>query len=182
MGVVFKYFNMCIIIGKYFKDYGWVAIKNRDRNYVPEISFKKTTKDNIEILYFWDNITQYCEGINSAGVGILSASLMVLDDEKEIEITRLVPGLTLINNAFSIGIFLAKYCCYFKILKPIHTKSYSTVILYVLQCIISYLVKGQHFSAAVGLALPIKIILQNIFNFAKWFSQRPYSLLQFNLF
>jgi len=76
---------MCIVIGKYFKDYGWVAVKNRDRNYIPEISFKKTYAKGVEILYFWDDITQYCEGMNSAGVGILGASLMVLDDEKEIE-------------------------------------------------------------------------------------------------
>jgi hypothetical protein len=76
---------MCIVIGKYFKDRGWVAIKNRDRNYVPEIRFKKTVKNGVEILYFWDDITQYCEGLNSSGIGILSASLMVLDDEKEIE-------------------------------------------------------------------------------------------------
>jgi hypothetical protein len=35
-------------------------------------------------MLFWDDITQYCEGFNSGGVAILSASLMVLDDEKEI--------------------------------------------------------------------------------------------------
>jgi hypothetical protein len=76
---------MCIIIGKFFPDTGWVAIKNRDRNYIPEISFRKTVSHGVEVLYFWDDITQYCEGLNSAGVGVLSASLMVLDDEKEIE-------------------------------------------------------------------------------------------------
>lgn len=76
---------MCIVVGKYFPNHGWVAIKNRDRNYIPEISFKKKLTDGLEIMYFWDNITQYCEGFNSAGVGILSASLMILDDEKEIE-------------------------------------------------------------------------------------------------
>lgn len=76
---------MCIVIGKYFNKYGWVGIKNRDRNYVPEISFKKGHHKGVEILYFWDDITQYCEGLNSAGISILSASLMVLDDEKEIE-------------------------------------------------------------------------------------------------
>ena len=76
---------MCIVIGKYFPDYGWIAVKNRDRNYIPEISFKKISANGVEICYFWDDITQYCEGLNSAGVGILSASLMVLDDEKEIE-------------------------------------------------------------------------------------------------
>lgn len=76
---------MCIVIGKYFEGIGWVAVKNRDRNYIPEISFKKRISQGVEILYFWDDITQYCEGFNSAGVGILGASLMVLDDEKEIE-------------------------------------------------------------------------------------------------
>lgn len=75
---------MCIVIGKYFEDVGWVGFKNRDRNYLPEISFKKVKKGNLEILYFWDDITQYCEGMNSAGIGVLSASLMVSDDEKEI--------------------------------------------------------------------------------------------------
>lgn len=76
---------MCIVIGKYFKKLGWIAIKNRDRNYVPEISFRRKTKDGVEIMYFWDDITWYSEGFNSAGVGVLGASLMVLDDEKEIK-------------------------------------------------------------------------------------------------
>ena len=83
---------MCIVIGKYFEGTGWVAVKNRDRNYVPEISFKKKIKDDTEILYFWDDITQYCEGLNSAGIGVLSASLMVLDDEKEIQVRSKTPS------------------------------------------------------------------------------------------
>lgn len=83
---------MCVIVGKYFEKYGWVAVKNRDRNYIPEISFKKKIVNGTEILYFWDDITQYCEGFNSAGIGILSASLMVLDDEKEIETRAKTPS------------------------------------------------------------------------------------------
>ena len=83
---------MCIVIGKYFPKYGWVAIKNRDRNYIPEISFKKKVSNDVEILYFWDDITQYCEGLNSHGIGVISASLMVLDDEKEIEIRSKKPS------------------------------------------------------------------------------------------
>ena len=74
---------MCVVIGKYFKDYGWVGIKHRDRNYVPTITFKKKNYSNVEVLYFWDTLTQWCEGINSSGISILSASLMVSDDEKE---------------------------------------------------------------------------------------------------
>lgn len=76
---------MCVIIAKYFDDLGWVGIKNRDRNYVPDISFKRKKTNGQETLYFWDDITQYCEGINSHGVAVLSASLMVSDDEKEIQ-------------------------------------------------------------------------------------------------
>jgi hypothetical protein len=76
---------MCVIVAKYFEDYGWVAVKNRDRNYTPEISFSRIEdSDGIERLLFEDDVTKYMEGINSAGVGILGASLMVQDDEKEI--------------------------------------------------------------------------------------------------
>jgi len=76
---------MCVVIAKYFEDTGWVAVKNRDRNYTPEISFSRVDdKDGIERLLFEDDVTKYMEGINSNGVGILSASLMVQDDEKEI--------------------------------------------------------------------------------------------------
>jgi len=74
---------MCVVIGKYFNDYGWIGIKHRDRNYVPTITFKKKEYNNVEVLYFWDTLTQWCEGINSSGVSVLSASLMVSDDEKE---------------------------------------------------------------------------------------------------
>lgn len=83
---------MCIILGKWFPDTGWIGIKNRDRNYIPEISFKKITSNGMEILYFWDDITQYCEGLNSAGVCVISASLMVKDDEKEITVRSKTPS------------------------------------------------------------------------------------------
>jgi hypothetical protein len=75
---------MCVVVAKYFNDKGWVGVKNRDRNYIPEISFKRIDKDGTEIMLFWDDITQYSEGFNNGGVCILSASLMVSDDEKEI--------------------------------------------------------------------------------------------------
>lgn len=75
---------MCIIIAKYFgKHQGWIGIKNRDRNYIPSISFERTHVNGMEIMLFMDDITKYCEGFNSNGIAILSASLMVRDDEKE---------------------------------------------------------------------------------------------------
>lgn len=75
---------MCVIVAKYFPDKGWVGVKNRDRNYTPEISFKILNKNDVERLLFHDDITGYKEGLNSHGVSILSASLMVIDDEKEV--------------------------------------------------------------------------------------------------
>jgi len=75
---------MCVIIAKYFEDKGWVGVKNRDRNYVPEIGFEVSQKDGLERLMFCDKVTGYKEGFNSSGVAILSASLMVQDDEKEV--------------------------------------------------------------------------------------------------
>lgn len=84
---------MCIIIGKYFQDYGWVGIKNRDRNYVPDISFKHAHANGMEILYFHDDVTRYMEGMNSNGIAVLSASLMVTDDEKEIKSKSKRPSL-----------------------------------------------------------------------------------------
>jgi hypothetical protein len=77
---------MCVIIARHFDTHGWVAVKNRDRNYTPEISFNRYHDEDtgIERLLFEDDVTQYSEGINSQGVAILSASLMVQDDEKEV--------------------------------------------------------------------------------------------------
>jgi hypothetical protein len=76
---------MCVVVAKWFENIGWVAVKNRDRNYTPEISFRRVDdNDGIERLLFEDDVTKYMEGINSAGLGILGASLMVQDDEKEI--------------------------------------------------------------------------------------------------
>lgn len=83
---------MCVVAAKYFEGTGWVGVKNRDRNYIPEISFKRIQKKGTEIMLFWDDITQYCEGFNSGGVCILSASLMVLDDEKEITTRSKTPS------------------------------------------------------------------------------------------
>jgi len=83
---------MCIVVAKWFSDTGWVGVKNRDRNYIPEISFKQKTSNGVEILLFWDDITQYNEGMNSGGVCIVSASLMVLDDEKEITTRASTPS------------------------------------------------------------------------------------------
>jgi len=72
---------MCIVVAKYFYDIGWVGVKNRDRNYIPEIEFKFSKVNGNDRLLFVDTMTGYMEGMNIHGVGILGTSLMVLDDE-----------------------------------------------------------------------------------------------------
>lgn len=76
---------MCIVAAKYFDNIGWVGVKNRDRNYVPDVSFLMLDKTTPKRLLFYDDMTGYMEGLNSQGIGVLSASLQVLDDEKEIK-------------------------------------------------------------------------------------------------
>jgi len=47
---------MCIIAAKYFKDVGWVGVKNRDRNYVPELSFLLLTRTQPHRLLMKDDM------------------------------------------------------------------------------------------------------------------------------
>jgi len=75
---------MCVVTAKYFKEKGWVGVKNRDRNYTPELKFEVEEKEGNECLLMHDLMTGYKEGFNHHGVCILSASLMVQDDEKEV--------------------------------------------------------------------------------------------------
>lgn len=76
---------MCILVAKYFPEVGWCGAKNRDRNYIPDLCFKREDIEGLERLLYRDNVTQYREGLNDEGVCILSASLMVADDEKEVK-------------------------------------------------------------------------------------------------
>ena len=81
---------MCVIAVKYFKDVGWVGAKNRDRNYLPEISIVQSNRRGVQRLYIDDELTRYTEGLNEHGVSILSAALAVKDDEKESD--KIQPG------------------------------------------------------------------------------------------
>lgn len=78
---------MCIIIAKYFKDLGWVLAKNRDQNYVSTLSFDDEKVDNVgEILVMHDKDTDYKEGMNHAGLTIITTSLAPnFDDETDEE-------------------------------------------------------------------------------------------------
>ncbi len=77
---------MCIAAVKYFKGVGWIGIKNRDRAYKPEIKIKQSHAKGIERLMIYDSKTHWSEGINSAGVAIISSATAVKEDEAEADI------------------------------------------------------------------------------------------------
>ncbi len=77
---------MCVIVAVKLdgpKGKRWVLGKNRDRNYIPDIFFRKPSKAK-EGGYsvFVDKQTMWSEGVNDAGIGIVNSALMVVEDEK----------------------------------------------------------------------------------------------------
>ena len=74
--------NECTVAGVRLKD-GIVLAKNRDRGYTAEMEMVHEVLDGIEIAYWHDVDTDWSEGMNEFGIGIVNSSLMVHDDEKE---------------------------------------------------------------------------------------------------
>lgn len=74
---------MCVVGVKYILDYGWVGIKNRDRNYKTEIHVKQSNRKDIQRLYIDDQLSRWTEGVNEFGLATVSASFSVKSDEKE---------------------------------------------------------------------------------------------------
>ena len=82
----------CTIVARYFPGVGWSGCKNRDRNYTPDLSFPRKNHGEVERLLMHDDVTKFTEGLNNNGVCILTASLMVEDDEKEITVRKKTPS------------------------------------------------------------------------------------------
>jgi hypothetical protein len=74
--------NECVVAGVRLND-GIILAKNRDRGYTAEMEIVHEIVDNVEILYWHDIETDWSEGMNEFGIGIVNSSLMVHDDEKE---------------------------------------------------------------------------------------------------
>lgn len=61
--------------------------KNRDRTYNPNINIVRDLINGVEVLYMYDHDTDYSEGMNELGFGIVNTTLQGKADEKEIKIT-----------------------------------------------------------------------------------------------
>jgi hypothetical protein len=80
--VMYNSLNECTVAGVRLDD-GVVLAKNRDRGYTAEMEMVHEILDDIEIAYWHDIDTDWSEGMNEFGIGIVNSSLMVNDDEKE---------------------------------------------------------------------------------------------------
>ena len=78
---------MCIIVNKKIGDTTIMA-KNRDRAYKPVLEVIHTIIDGVEVVYLHDVTTDWSEGMNEFGLGILNTALMVGYDEEEKKIVK----------------------------------------------------------------------------------------------
>jgi hypothetical protein len=72
----------CTVAAVRLKD-GIVLAKNRDRGYTAKMNVIHEIVDGVEMVYWHDINTDWSEGMNEYGIGIVNASLLVKDDEKE---------------------------------------------------------------------------------------------------
>lgn len=72
----------CTIVAVKLDD-GIVLAKNRDRGYKARVEIIHELIDDIEVVYWRDLDTDWSEGMNEFGIGIVNAALFVGRDEKE---------------------------------------------------------------------------------------------------
>lgn len=78
----FQALNECTSVGICVDDKVLLA-KNRDRTYYPKIKIVRELINGIETAYMYDEDTDYSEGMNAAGIGILNTTLQGKKDENE---------------------------------------------------------------------------------------------------
>jgi len=79
--------NECIIVSKEVGD-KFILAKNRDRAYKPKLEIVHTIIDGIEVAYLHDMTTDWSEGMNANGIGVVNAALLVGHDEAEHKIVK----------------------------------------------------------------------------------------------
>jgi len=76
---------MSIVVCKYLHNYGWVGVKNDDKNYKPNTKIFKSQRDGVERLMVWDVFSKYTEGLNEYGVSIISCPKNNGEEYREIK-------------------------------------------------------------------------------------------------
>ena len=63
-------------------------VKNRDRNYKPNLRLVHTVINGVEVVYMEDLDTGWIEGINEYGIGVVNSALLVGHDEAEKKLVK----------------------------------------------------------------------------------------------
>jgi dipeptidase len=79
--------NECVVT-KLNVEGSTILAKNRDRGYKAKIQIVHELIDNTEVVYLRDTLTDWSEGMNEHGIGIVNASLQVEFDEKEGDLAK----------------------------------------------------------------------------------------------
>ena len=69
-----KIIQECIIVSKEVGD-KFILAKNRDRAYKPKLEVVHTIIDGIEVAYLHDMITDWSEGMNANGIGVVNSEI-----------------------------------------------------------------------------------------------------------
>jgi len=77
----------CIIVSKEINN-KFILAKNRDRAYKPTIEIIHTLLNGVEVVYLHDTITDWSEGMNEFGIGVVNSALLVGRDESEHKIVK----------------------------------------------------------------------------------------------
>ena len=77
-----KRLDECIIVGGCIGN-NFILAKNRDRKFLPTIEIvRKLSKGGIEMVLMYDKRTQYVEGMNQFGIGIINSTLLNEEDSQ----------------------------------------------------------------------------------------------------
>ena len=82
-----KSINECVV-AKVNIDGKTILAKNRDRGYKAQIEVIHELINEVEVVYIHDKLTDWSEGLNEYGIGIINASLAVDFDEKEGDLAK----------------------------------------------------------------------------------------------
>jgi hypothetical protein len=77
----------CIIVSKEV-DNKFILAKNRDRAYNPKLEIIHTIIDGVGVAYLHDITTDWSEGMNEFGIGLVNSTLLVGHDEAEHKIVK----------------------------------------------------------------------------------------------
>jgi len=77
----------CIIVSKEVGD-KFILAKNRDRAYKPKLEIVHELINGVEVAYIHDMITDWSEGMNEFGIGIVNSALLVGHDEVEKKLVK----------------------------------------------------------------------------------------------